>query len=160
MKSWLNPFSFWYVILIFHINFRGQFCLFKARFSTQLRGQESLPSAGKYWSTVLPTGGFCRWGDIPVSLVSVIAYFWHELHQLEYLFSGSFCLQVRIEMKLLLRTYSKSGSTGKHFILFKFFLVLLSTLDALFSVILSVFTRQRRTLQTEDTNAENVNRDF
>lgn len=29
MKSWLNPFSFWYVILIFHINFRGHFCLFK-----------------------------------------------------------------------------------------------------------------------------------
>ena len=63
-------------------------------------------------------------------------------------------------MKLLLRTYSKSGGTCKYFFLFKFFLVFLSTLDGLFSVILSVLTGQRRTLQTEDINAENVDRDF
>ena len=29
VHSWLNPFCFWYVILIFRINFRGHFCLFK-----------------------------------------------------------------------------------------------------------------------------------
>ena len=30
MQSWLyNPFCFWYVILIFDINFRGHFCLCK-----------------------------------------------------------------------------------------------------------------------------------
>ena len=74
------------------------------------------------------------------------------------MFSGTFCLQVRIEMKLLLRTYSKSGSTCKHLFLLKFLLVFLSTLDGLFSVILSVLTGQRRTLQSEDINAENVNR--
>ena len=76
------------------------------------------------------------------------------------MFSGTFCLQVRIEMKLLLRTYCKSGSRCKHFFLLKFLLVFLSTLDGLFSVILSVLTGQRRTLQTEDINAENVDRDF
>ena len=42
----------------------------------------------------------------------------------------------------------------------KFFLLFLSTLDGLFSVILSVLTGQRRTLKTEDINVENVDRDF
>lgn len=118
-----------------------------------------MPSAGKYWSTVLPTGGFCRWGDIPASFVSVIAYFWHELQQLEYslVLPAYRCEsnEIVITNILQIRWYVLI-----YFFVFQVFLLFLSTLDGLFSVILSVLTGQRRTLETEDINAENVDRDF